>query len=158
MSQLEYGFFGPRVINPSFGGGSKDKPWRGMMVDSELKDDWLKRLNGIPGFVIRSVCAGGRDHSSASPLVFFHYGSATGWPSSQKEGYKAWVSKRLLDLGFIEVKDQSQTPIGAIAFMLTAYKSRILMTPEHFDGWWEAVVDRLEDLPRSLPLEYTRKD
>lgn len=38
----------------------QDKRWGTHWVDAELKDDWLERLNALPGIEIQSSCAGHR--------------------------------------------------------------------------------------------------
>lgn len=38
--------------------GISDKEWRGLFVDSEMKDSWLERLNDIPAIEIKGTCAG----------------------------------------------------------------------------------------------------
>jgi len=158
MSTVEDGFFGPRIVNPSFGGGSNDKLWRGhiqMYVDSELKNEWLDRLNAIPGVAISSLCAGGREHSSDSPQILFHHGHAKNWPASKKEAYRLLVLGLFSGLGSIGMIDQSDSSMCRIAFMLTASKTRLLMTDEDFDGWWSAVIETLEGLPAVIPVELT---
>lgn len=52
------------VIGDRDGGGDsyfpgvQDKRWHRHWVDSELKDEWLERLNAIPGIKVRETCAG----------------------------------------------------------------------------------------------------
>jgi hypothetical protein len=146
---IETGFFGPKLKPESWGEGSENKLWRGQWVDSELKDEWLERLNAIPEVTIRSVCAGGRDHSSWAPLVVFHYKFTYDWPSEKMEAYSTRMVGYLSDLGEVEIMDQSQEPIGTITFLIRAIKTRPFMGHQEFDGWWEAVILRLQDLPEA---------
>jgi SPP1 gp7 family putative phage head morphogenesis protein len=42
-------------------GGSEQKKWRGMMVDAELKEEWMEKLNSLPGVNVTSMCSGHRE-------------------------------------------------------------------------------------------------
>lgn len=50
-----HGDVGPRsTVEP----GHQDRRWKDLWVDSALKDEWLERMNAIPGIHVTETCAG----------------------------------------------------------------------------------------------------
>jgi hypothetical protein len=144
-----------------------ERSWRGMCVDSELRDEWLDRMNAIPGITIFSTCAGHpqRPGWSSSWVAF--------WPSFHPGGYPpggaafepifglgtderpANDEERRLDglvkrvLGSIALVQPSRTISGHRVFHAESPIPRSAMAEGDFIGWWEGIVDRLERLPYS---------
>jgi hypothetical protein len=139
-----------------------DKRWRGLWVDSPIKDDWLERMNSIPNMWIAYTCAGHGigdttvGHTNLYPLISFHLdveNPLTMTLPSKKELEAFWTAHerireylqgRFADIAHVMREEDS--PKGAPGFSLSSWLPRIWMTECQFDAWWEDILGRLEML------------
>lgn len=113
------------------------KRWHDVLVDDDLKDEWLDRMNAIPGIVICGTCSGGGSGTPPGPSIGFLFIG---------EGYESPVVTAL----FIDIAEVEPFWNGfTTAFQVRAREPRWKMGKVEFDDWWELVIARLEQLTSS---------
>lgn len=127
-----------------------ERPWGGLHVDAELRDEWLERLNSISGLKVDYTCAGhpdvrGDDRYPRVCVIFL-------------EAPRMNESQRLSVVENVETAFDRKSIKSAGGAGLTWYGSkdadqmlciaslieRDLMGDEQFSKWWEAVIGVLE--------------
>lgn len=107
------------------------RDWRGLEVDSGLKDEWLERMNSIPGVAIRHTCEGhvGDDRLGARyPNIRFQ----TEWEGDDQS---------LIAQAFHEFSNVS---VDGNFFEVSSRTERADMSEEDLDAWWDRVLSTLE--------------
>jgi hypothetical protein len=137
---------------------SVDKEWGGLYVDSTFKDEWLERMNSIPGISVIYTDAGHGFGELLYPAIAFNMDPRTplaqsvpphGPTQQEVEDHKAAGQqvREYLSRLFGDIAEVDPEPTrGHIAYRLVAWLPRIWMTECQFDAWWEEVLGRLEGL------------
>lgn len=122
--------------------------WKGLEVDSELRDEWLERMNSIPNLRIDMTCAGHPDpRRSRSPWImvapFFDKAAAYEfYETKEREEFERRIKESFQDIATIEWLGMPED--NMIGFKIIAITPRMDMTEDQFVAWWETVIQRLE--------------
>lgn len=109
--------------------------WRGLMVDSGLKDEWLERMNAIPGIAIRHSCEGhvGDDRVGGRyPNLRFQ----VQWEDDNQEQ----MARALAEFNHVQVDGNY--------FQVDSRTERAAMSDADVDAWWDRVLSILEQYSR----------
>jgi len=136
-----------------------DKEWHGFLVDSPLKDEWLERMNSIPGIAVHYTDTGHGQDELLYPAIAFqmHPDSPPALeipPSNEKNWRERWKMYEALQARlqgyFDDIAEVDSEPSSDnsrfIAFRLISWLPRVWMTECQFDSWWEQILSRLEHL------------
>lgn len=112
------------------------KLWRGILVDDDLKDEWLDQMNSIPGVVICGTCSGNGGGLPLGPSIVFLF--------REQHSMTDAVISFLSDISEVKPFWNGWTT----TFMVFARQPRWLMTDTEFGAWWELVISRLEEIAK----------
>lgn len=135
-----------------------DKYWNGLYVDSPLKDEWLERMNAIPGIRVDLTDTGHGPGEILYNAMAFEMDPETPIsaavpvdPPDWRDRVAAYNDVRAALQRHFEpiaevAAEPSSDPPRLISFRLVSWLPRIWMTECQFDAWWEEILARLEDM------------
>lgn len=151
--------FETKYEGPAMGGGFPrgwEKKWGHLSVDAELKDEWLERMNSIPGLTVDYTCAGHPDarDDHRYPFICVVLNVDTRTMGTGEETAFMEKVENALDHNTVrraggaklEWKDVKKYGEPELFFCIRSLVERDLMTDEQFSDWWEGVIGRLETL------------
>lgn len=106
------------------------REWRGIEVDERLADSWAERLYSIPGIAVYS--------SSLFPSFTFYP-----WPHrSERQSIARELESAFGDIAVVHSADRGLFPMFSLS-----------PTEEYMPGgWWEQVIERLEQFASRRPI------
>lgn len=142
------------------------KKWQGLDVDLELKDDWLGRMNAIPGITVTGTCAGHpevtpnptrylRQHilDFSRPFISFviETDPRSFEPYLDAHGLARDVDAAMGDVaivttGIIQGSGYYHRNVPLVMIQLKPERTRAEMSDAEFAQWWETVLIRLESI------------
>lgn len=142
------------------------KAWKGKNVDRELQDDWLVRMNSIPGITVIGSCAGHPEVTPNPPRFLRQHvlDFSRPWisfvvetdprsfePSLDAVGLARDANNALGDIaivttGVIRGKGYYNRDVPHVNIHLKPEMNRAGMSDAEFSAWWEAVLIRLESI------------
>ena len=148
-------------------GSDKQKKWHGLKVDAELKDEWMSKLNRLPGVNVISMCAGHRDPSKSaggtkSPGINFTVRNDEDKAMKVKDSlsdektkvdvnvwagpYGNWVvrtnGKDRLDV--FSKSDIDKYPIDHVSVSIDSTIENKLGNEKDIDDWWDDTLKKLD--------------
>lgn len=129
--------------------GRFEKWWRGYWVDRDLKENWLERVNSIPGLEVWTICAGHVGEDWNRPTICFtpRFDPRISYDANHEDREAMEEEGRIAfrDIGKLGWMGSSRED-RVITACLTAHKTRAEMSDAEFDDWWETVITRLEQI------------